>query len=425
MTRTSCAVVALGIYFAPLAHAQAVATTDGVTLAQAIEMGASRAPLVRAAGADVDVARGTRLQAGLRPNPTVSFERRQEPGGTDSATEVGVEWPLDLFRRGPRTAVAEADVAVAEREADDVRRQQAAEISAAYGAVAGAIREVSLTDEVIAAASSQVELLRERVAQGSAPALERDVVEVDVRRLKAERVMQAARVDVALVRLKRLLGLAPEAPLRLTQTIEELLAGEAAASPADVAARRADVQALAARVRVADARIASLRRDARPEVSLFASYMRMDAGFPQFGFSEHGHLERVRGRFNYVTAGASVTIPLLNRQQGSIAAASAERRAAEAREESARLTAAAEVAESRILYAQARNALAVYREQVRPLARRNLEIVRETYQLGRATVFDVLAEQRRFLEAERAYSEALVTAFEARVSMARATGDFR
>ena len=62
---------------------------------------------------------------------------------------------------------------------------------------------------------------------------------------------------------------------------------------------------------------------------------------------------------------------------------------------------------------------------IRPLARRNLDTVRETYQLGRATVFDVLAEQRRYLETERAYTEALSEAYASRVSLSRATGDIR
>jgi cobalt-zinc-cadmium efflux system outer membrane protein len=120
-----------------------------------------------------------------------------------------------------------------------------------------------------------------------------------------------------------------------------------------------------------------------------------------------------------------VTLPLGNRQQGNIAAAVAAREGAEARLEAARLAAAAEVAEARAWNDQARSAVTLYAEEIRPLARRNLETVRETYQLGRATVFDVLAEQRRYLDAERAYTQVLADAFASRVSLRRATGDIR
>jgi outer membrane protein TolC len=50
-------------------------------------------------------------------------------------------------------------------------------------------------------------------------------------------------------------------------------------------------------------------------------------------------------------------------------------------------------------------------------------VVRETYSLGRTTVFDVLAEQRRFLEVEQGYTNALRAAYEARTALARALGE--
>jgi cobalt-zinc-cadmium efflux system outer membrane protein len=118
-----------------------------------------------------------------------------------------------------------------------------------------------------------------------------------------------------------------------------------------------------------------------------------------------------------------VTLPLWNRQQGNVAAAAAARQAAEARAEATRLTAAVEVSEARIRYEQAQRAVTMYQDSVRPLARRNLDTVRETYELGRATVFNVLAEQRRYLETERAYTDALSEAYSARVSLRRATGE--
>jgi outer membrane protein TolC len=93
--------------------------------------------------------------------------------------------------------------------------------------------------------------------------------------------------------------------------------------------------------------------------------------------------------------------------------------------EAARLTAASEVAEARVRLQQARAAAALYENAVRPLARRNLDTVRETYQLGRATVFDVLAEQRRYLDSERAFTQALSEVLLSRISLSRAMGEVR
>ena len=416
----TCAAVALCVCVAAPAGAQDVAPGEGVSLTQAIALALEREPATRAARADVEIARGVSVQAGLRANLTLSFEHRQEPGGTDTATDIGIEWPLELYRRGPRVAVANANVSVAQQEEADVRRQLAAGVAFAYGEVAAASRELSIRDDVLAAAVKQLELLRARSAQGAAPTLDRDVVDVELRRIQAERVVQAGRVDRALVRLKRLLGMAPETALRITQSLEELLNAltpEAASSPT-----RPDVQASEARVLAEEQRLVAAQSEGRPDVTMFGSYMRMDAGFPQRGFSSVGSLERIRSRFNYLTIGAMVTLPLWNRQQGSVAAAAAARDAAEARAEASRLNAASEVAEARVWFEQAQRAVSLYEDGIRPLARRNLETVRETYQLGRATVFDVLAEQRRYLETERAYTEALSDAYTSRVSLGRARG---
>jgi cobalt-zinc-cadmium efflux system outer membrane protein len=425
MTKTCAAVLALSACLAASARAQEAAPTQELSLSQAIALALAREPATRAARADVEIARGARIQAGLRSNATVSFEQRQQPGGHDTATEAAIEWPLDLFRRSARIAVADADVTVAEHEAADVRRQLAGDVAAAYGDVAAGARELAITDDVLTAATSQLDLLRARAAQGAAPTLDRDVVEVEVRRIQADRVRQQARMDMALLRLKRLLGLSPQAPLRATQTLEALVAaGEGLVGPSSPTTRP-DVAASEARVASANARIAEARGEARAEVTVFGSYMRMDSGFSQRGFSTAGQLEPVRGQFNYLTAGAMVTLPLWNRQQGTIAAATAARQAAEARAEAARLTAAAEVSEAQVRYEQAGRAVTLYQDGVRPLARRNLDTVRETYQLGRGTVFEVLAEQRRYLETERAYTESLSEAYAAGVALSRARGETR
>jgi outer membrane protein TolC len=57
------------------------------------------------------------------------------------------------------------------------------------------------------------------------------------------------------------------------------------------------------------------------------------------------------------------------------------------------------------------------------LARQNFEVVRQTYELGRGTLSDVLAEQRRYLEFENEYTSSLREAFDARTSLEFARGD--
>lgn len=53
---------------------------------------------------------------------------------------------------------------------------------------------------------------------------------------------------------------------------------------------------------------------------------------------------------------------------------------------------------------------------------RNLSVVRQTYALGRGTLLDVIAEQRRYIDIENGYTDALRQVYDARVEIGRVTG---
>ena len=405
---------------------QYVDPVNGTTLDQAIRQALDREPSLRAARTEIDVARGSERQAGLRANPTVSLERREQAGGADSESMAAVQWPLELFRRGARIAVAAREREVVELAVADRERLLAADVRARYGELLTAIRDLGILDELVTSVARQHELLSARVGEGASPALDRDLLEVELRRWEADRLLQASRTDEALFALKRTLGLAPEANFTVQGDLVSAVVAQGPAehleTPVD---QRPDVRAAAARIVVADARGDLARRNGRFDVGLFAGYSRMEAGFMQRGFGPDGNLERVGGTMNYVSGGVMLMLPLFNRNQGEIAAAGAERAGATAALEAARLEAASEVASARAADARARDAVRVLAGGARDLALRNLDIVRQTYALGRATVFDVLAEQRRYLEFERAYTDALRTAFEARTALLKASGGVR
>ena len=436
--------VVLGVLIAALvirvpAFAQAPARTpvaeryvdlaNGLSLEQAIARALEQEPSMRAARTQIDVARGMRLQASLRPNPSVSFEQRAEPAGTDSQTTVAVEWPLDLFRRTPRVAAADREAAAVALAVADRERLLAAEVRKRYGEVLATVRDLAILDELVGTTRRQQALLRSRVDEGTTPPLERDLLEVELRRLETSRLLQAGRTEAALFDLKRVVGMKAEATLMLRDRLEDVVQREAAipsqaADPSALLDQRADVREAAARIGVAEAKIDRARAEGRFDISVFANYMRMDAGFPQRGLTGDGSLERVRGLFLYVSAGAMISVPLLNRNQGEVAAARAERAGAASAYEAARLAADTEFAAARALDQHMRQAVSAY-TGAQTLARQNLSVVEQSYELGRVTVFDVLAEQRRYLELERAYTEALTAAYEARTALNLALGGVR
>ncbi|MGD9894274.1 MAG: TolC family protein [Dehalococcoidia bacterium] len=408
---------------------------NGLSLADAIARAIEREPTLRASRADIEAAQGMRTQAGLRPNPTVSFERRQEPAGTDNWTMAQMEWPLDLFRRASRIIVADREVEATERAVEDRRRLLVGDVRMRYGQAAAAVRDLVTADNVAMSARRELALLRRRVEEGATPPLERDLMEVELLHFESERLLAVGRADAALFDLKRTLGDPMDAPLMLRDTLETLAppaieepesqrptSGNAPRPSPSTSAERADVREAETRVRLADARVERARNDGRFEVSLFGAYMRMDTGFPQRGFDEAGGLVPVRNVFHYVSAGAMVTVPLRNRNQGEVAAAQAERTGAAARLDATRLSAQAEIRSAAAQEEQARRALALIGASVR-LAQQNLDVLRQTYELGRGTVSDVLAAQRRYLDVEHGYTDTLKTAYEARTALLRARGD--
>ena len=402
---------------------------NGLSLEQAIARALEQEPSLRAVRSEIEVARGMRLQASLRPNPSVSFERREVPAGTDNQTTVAVEWPLDLFRRGRRVAVADREVTAVQLAVADRERLLAAEVRMRYGDVLATVRDLAIVDELVATTRRQLELLRSRVEEGATPPLERDLLTVELRRLESDRLLLAGRTEAALFELKRVLGMRTDATLAVRDTLEDVVRGESSVpiqvpDRAAVLEQRADVREAAAQIDVAEAKIDRAQAEGRFDVSLFANYMRMDAGFPQRGFTPDGGLERIRGLFHYVSAGAMITVPVLNRNQGEIAAARAEQAGAQSAYEAARLAADAELAAARTRDEHARQAIRAY-TGAQTLARQNLAVVGQSYELGRVTVFDVLAEQRRYLDVERAYTEALRAGYEARTALNLALGGVR
>ena len=400
----------------------------GLTVEDAIARALEREPSLRAARTRVDVAQGARMQAELRPNPAVSFSQQQEPGGTDNQTRVELQWPLDLYRKSGRVAVADREIDAAHRATANQEQTLSAVVRLKYGEVATAIRTLSVTEQLLSATSRQRALVTSRVEQGATPPLDRDMLRVEEQKLEADRRLQTGTVERRLVELKRLLGMPADAPLTLRHSLEELVReGVATTSAQDAQAisTRADVLEAVARTHVAEAQIDRAQREGRPDVSLFGAYMRMNAGFPQLGFSPSGSLERIHDVFHYWSAGAMVTLPVASRNQGNVAAAEAERTGATAQLEAARLSAQAEIAAARARDDYARQALQAYSGDAIQLAMQNLDVVRQTSELGRGTLVDVLNEQRRYLELERSFTDVLREAYEARQTLKAALGEVR
>lgn len=268
--------------------------------------------------------------------------------------------------------------------------------------------------------------MQQRVREGASPSLEESLQLVELNRLEAARSVLVSRVEVATLQLKTLAGQTPDGPLRLRGDLRSARPAVDSAMPAaEAASRRADVQAARAEVTMADAMVRREEAEARWDASVNVGYQRQDFGFALNGLTASGQTRPIQDVFHYFGGGVTVTLPVRNRNEGNIAAAQAMLRAATRRVESAELTAAQELKAAITQQAATRRALDVYERGVRDVARRNLQIVREAYALGRGSLLDVIAEQRRYIEIENGYTEILKQVYEGSVEVERAAGGGR
>jgi len=380
-------------------------------------------PELRAARAELEAAAARVQQAGLRPNPMLDLGG-QKAISPDNNLSVGLTVPLDLNgRKEGRVGVAEREVDVRRAQIAERERRLRADVRMKAGEVLAARRTLGVTDELVRANRQALALVEERVRQGAAPALEENLMRVEVNRLEAGRLMQASRIDVAVLQLKVLAGTPPDEPLDIRG---DLSSPPPAPALADALGRgveqRPDVRAARAEVAVAQAKVRKEQAEGRWDASVNVGYQRQDFGYNLRGLTDSGSTRQIQDVFHYFGAGLTVTLPVRNRNEGNVAAANAETTAAERRREFSELIARQEVAAALAQYEAARRTVELYERGVRGVARANVDVVRQSYGLGRATLLDVIAEQRRYIEVENGYTDVLRQAWDAGVDVERAIG---
>ena len=405
-----------------VAFAQSPPTSAPVTVDQVVERAVADNPELRAMRAEVDAARGRLLQAGLRPNPMLDLGGQANVSGPDNNVTVGLSIPLDLNgRKAGRVGVAEREIDMKQAQVSDRERRLSAEVRLKAGDLLAARRNLEFTEELLATNQKGLGLVRDRVQQGAAPPLEESLVLVEVNRLEASLSILRSRVEVLGLQLRLLAGMSPDEPLSLQ--------GDLTPRPVTLDRAQALTQALAGRPDIVIARSeaamahAKIRREeaeGRWDARFNLGYQRQDFGFSLNGLTDRGGTRPIQDTFNYVGGGVTIMVPVRNQNQGNVAAATAEAQAAERKREGAELIVRQEVAAAFAQLDAAQRGLAIYSRGVRDVAGRNLAVVRQAYELGRIPVLDVIAEQRRYIEIEMGYTDALKLVYDAGIEIQRA-----
>ena len=215
----------------------------------------------------------------------------------------------------------------------------------------------------------------------------------------------------------------PENPLRLKGDFENLVDNLPTVNEAVANAlrERPDLQGARTMEKLAVARLNQARAESKIDASLKTGYQRMRSGFPLNGITDTGALQPIESVFHFFTFGVEIDLPVRNRNQGMIEAALYEQQAAQSRIQFGELTIRREVNVAYVRYNRAVRALTIFQNGVRDQASVNLQIIWQTYEFGKRTLSDYIAEERRFLEIENELIDAMLETYLARIEILRAT----
>ncbi|MBY0231678.1 MAG: TolC family protein [Gemmataceae bacterium] len=343
-------------------------------------------PRLAQAAYAIDVAAGRALQAGLKPNPVLSFTAdelgdRAGPGGILTAAvsqEIVTAGKLQLAREA---ALREADQATLSLLSTRYSRLGA--VRSAYYEALALQRRAQVLDEVLRLAVESLRLSERLLKAGQASELDLVQLQVEYERLRAEREAVLREIPAAFRRLAAAVGVTGLPEGRLGGSIDVATpAYDLEAARVFVGQSHPDVLSARKGVDRAQALLARAIVEPVPNVTVQAGYVRQN-----------------QNRSTDWMVGLSLPVPVWNRNQGGILAAKAQVGESIQAVGRAENEVVERLATAYGTYASARRRAELYRSSLLPRARKSYELAAKGYRAGN---FDYL----RVLEAQRAYSQA-------------------
>ena len=410
---------------APLS--QYVDPINGVGLDQLVQLALTRNTDLLATRQRALEAQGLLRQAGFRPNPV--FEAEFTGGSwTGSPGErsfsLGYAHPFELGgKRDRRVEVGQTGIEIARSEVTDRERTVRAEVQERFIAAMAAIRNLEAVAQQFELTKNSYTVTQHRVAEGESPRVEEMVLQAEVGRLDAERLLLGSEAQQAMLDLRVVAGFDLNDPLQLrpdgdrpptSLTLDAALERGLASRP-DLAAVRQEAVRSEADIRLAEA-------ERTPDLSAVFRYSDVQSRFPQLGLTPLGLPTSIQDRDHLLTGGLSITLPMLYRNQGQIAATRARQTAATLRREYLERSIRAEITGAYGRYLAARRAVQIFEESVLGPSTSSVQVLRASYSAGEIRLFDLLAEQRRLIDTQKAYTDAVKQEALARVALERAIG---
>ncbi|WP_332526080.1 TolC family protein [Pseudomonas sp.] len=385
----------------PTAFAQ-----QSISLSEALTTAMEANPDLAAARQEIGIAQGARQQAGLIPNPELSFEVEDTDRDT-STTTVTLAQPLELGgKRSARIEVATFGQSIAQMALERSVNSLRADVVQAFYAALRAQAGVELANQSLALTERGLRIVDGRVRAGKSSPVEATRAQVQLAEAKLQ--LRRAQTDKANAyqQLAQVTGNAVTVFDRLDSPSLSPGMPPRSATLLSTLDQTAEMRQALAQIDQSDASLGSEKAQRIPNltVSVGSQYDRS-----------------VREQVNVV--GLSMPLPLFDRNQGNIL--SAARRADQARDQrnAVELRLRSETQTALNQWTTAMQEVESYDKSILPSAQQAVDTATRGFEMGKFGFIEVLDAQRTLITARSQYLGSLEAATNARAQVERVFGD--
>lgn len=397
---------------------------DGISLVEIVRRAFETSGDIKIARLEVERARARLRQAALRANPTLEVEQtsgRLVGSGGEGELSVGIAVPIDAYnQRRRRIDVAQAEITLREAEIAARQRELAGQIFVNYAEALAALREVEVLENLLELDTRTVVFVQIRVNEGETAPLELNLLQTEVERLRARRQLAEGKLQAAISKLKFYAGVPADEPLKLREDITTArFAGVPATVETSLAValkNRPEIRVAELEEQLASAGLRLVRAQSKPDIT---AYTRYTQGRSVFNETPVG---AISDRDRSLTFGVAIGLPVFNKNQGARAEAEIAIRQAQERRAFAERIVQNEITVAFQRIEAASRALSILESAVLPRSRQNVETIQKVYEIGELKITDLIAEQRRLLDANRDVTETLTERYRASADLFVALG---
>jgi outer membrane protein, heavy metal efflux system len=375
---------------------------DGLSEDEAVTIALMNNPAFRELLTDLGLAQGDLVQAGMLPNPRLAM---LVPVGI-KPLELTATYPLEVLWLRPRRV--RAAVLDLDRTADRLIQtglDLIRDVRLAFTEVTLARDRIGIADETLGISHQIADLVQARFRAGDASELEAATSRLEALQLREQKTRLEADLEIAMNRLRGLLGLGLQpwppaklidAPLARVETTPSLLITNALAARPDLRAAELGMEAAGERIGLARAEV----------LTLAAGINVKDVG-----------TERVSG------PALELAVPLFNQNQGGVAIARARFEKAALQYVTVRERIVLEVREAHLRLVQAQTSLDQWDLQILPGLKDTVSGAEHAFAAGNISYLFVLESSRRLADARLRGASARADVHRARAELERSVGE--